>query len=221
MFDIFDINTTFFTLWGYQMSYIEFFGTIANIWCVWLTAKNKILSWPIGIVGVIFYIFLFYQIQLYSDLVEQAYFLVTGFWGWYLWLNVKRAKEETDKNKRLPITFNGLKWNVAYAVIICAGTIAMGYFMSNINILFPKYFPEAASYPYLDAFTTVMSFAATILLMKKKVESWVLWILVDIIGVGLYYTKGVKFISAEYLLFLIIATKGLIDWRKEYKTYGK
>jgi len=220
--NILDINATLFTLWGYQMSYVEFFGTLANIWCVWLTAKNKILCWPVGIVGIIFYFFLFYQIQLYSDLIEQVYFLATSFLGWYLWLNPKRTKEETNKDKRLPITVNGVKWNAVYAGIIAAGTIALGYFMANINIIFPKFFPEPASYPYLDAFTTVMSFAATILLAKKKIESWALWIFVDIIGVGLYYAKGVKFVSAEYLLFLAIAIKGLWDWRKELiMQYGK
>lgn len=219
--NIFDINTTLFTLWGYQMSYIEFFGTIANVWCVWLTAKNKILCWPIGIVGIVFYLALFYQIRLYSDMVEQVYFLITSFYGWYLWLNLKRAKEEKNADKRLKISYSIVRTSAIYAGIIAVGTIAMGYFMGHIHIYLPKFFPEAASYAYLDAFTTVMSFAATILLAKKKIESWVLWILVDIIGVGLYWVKGVKFISAEYLLFLIIATKGLIDWRKEYKTYEK
>lgn len=221
MFNIFDINTALFTLWGYQMSYIEFFGTIANIWCVWLTAKNKILCWPVGIIGIIFYLALFYQIQLYSDLIEQIYFLVTSFYGWYLWLNVKRAKEEKNKDERLPVSWNGAKWNAIYAAIVIFGTLAMGFFMARIHIFFPQFFPEPASYPYLDAFTTVMSFAATILLAKKKIESLALWILVDIIGVGLYWAKGVKFISAEYFLFLVIATKGLIDWIKKYKSYGK
>lgn len=72
-----DINTTFFTVMGYPMSYIEFFGTIFNIICVYLVARNNIWNWPIGILGVILYIFLFYQIQLYSDLLEQVYFLIT------------------------------------------------------------------------------------------------------------------------------------------------
>jgi nicotinamide mononucleotide transporter len=73
----FDINTTFFTVLSYPMSYIEFFGTVFNILCVRLVSRNKISNWPIGILGVILYIFLFYQIQLYADLIEQGYFLIT------------------------------------------------------------------------------------------------------------------------------------------------
>lgn len=197
------------------MSYLEFFGTVFNIWCVYLTAKGKVLSWPVGIVGVVFYLFLFYQIRLYSDFTEQIYYLITSFGGWYLWLH-PRNEAETDKNKELKVSFNGLKSNVIYLIVIATGTAAMTYFMAHINIYFPTLFPEPASYPFLDAFTTVMSFAATILMMKKKVECWYLWILVDIIGIGLYFVKEVRFISLEYLIFLVLATKGLISWRNDY-----
>jgi len=81
----------------------------------------------------------------------------------------------------------------------------------------PAYFAEPASYIYLDAFTTILSFAATILLINKKLEAWYLWILVDIIGVYLYYVKGVKFISLEYVFFLGLATYGLFQWLVLYK----
>lgn len=215
---LFSINTVFFTLWDYPMSYLEFFGTIFTIWCVWLTVKAKILSWPIGIIGTLLYIFLFYQIHLYSDLFEQFYFLITSFWGWWLWLNPK-TKAEEDKNQELKIGRNSIRENIWWAGIIVLCTSLFIYVTVNLNIWFPEYFPEPASFPFLDAFTTAMSFSAQWLLAKKKVESWVLWIIVDIIGIWLYYAKGVKFISLEYALFLVLASKGLFDWLKEYKNY--
>lgn len=211
--DFFSINTVFFAVLGYPMSYIEFFGTIFNIACVWLVAKNKISNWAVGIVGIVLYIFLFYQIRLYSDLFEQIYFLVMSFVGWYIWLNPKK-KAAKDKKEDVPVTKNSRKENVVYGVVIALGTVALGYFVSRAHLLFPSVFPEAASFPYLDAFTTVMSFAATILMAKKRVESWPLWILVDVIGIGLYFVKGVKFISLEYVLFLVLAINGLVQWRK-------
>ncbi|MDO8523328.1 MAG: nicotinamide riboside transporter PnuC [bacterium] len=217
---LFNINSVFFTYWDYQMSYLEFFGTIFTIWCVWLTAKNRILSWPIGIIGTILYIFLFYQIQLYSDLFEQIYFLFTSFLGWWLWSH-PMTKTDEDINAELKISTNTLKENIIWTVVISAGTLIFWYIAVNLDNWFPQYFPESASLPFLDAFTTSMSLVAQWLLVKRKVESWVLWIIVDIIGVWLYYQKGVKFISAEYALFLIIATKGLIDWIKKYKQYEK
>jgi nicotinamide mononucleotide transporter len=213
-----DINTVFFTFLNYPMSYLEFFGTVFNIWCVWLTAKGRISSWGVGIVGIVLYLFLFYQIQLYSDMVEQFYFLVMSFVGWWLWLH-PRSDSERAPDKRLRIGNSGWRTSLAYAAVIVAGTLAMGALMSHIHLLLPRFFPEAASFPYLDAFTTVMSFAATVLMARKKVECWYLWILVDIIGIGLYYTKGVKFISLEYLVFLVLATKGLLEWQAQLRGY--
>jgi nicotinamide mononucleotide transporter len=220
MANFFDINTVFFVVWGYPMSYIEFFGTMFNLWCVWLTAKGKISSWPIGLLGVVLYAFLFYQIQLYSDLTEQFYFFVTGLWGWWAWAHPKNDGESDDK-KELKVSYadNGTRIISIAAVVL--GTVVMGYFMKNIHLYLPKFFTEPASFPYLDAFTTVMSFTATILMIRKKIECWYLWILVDIIGVWLYYTKGVKFISLEYLIFLGLATKGLFQWLKIFGGYTK
>lgn len=212
------INTIIFTLWGYQMSYIEFFGTIFNIWCVWLTAKGKISCWPIGIVGIFFYLFLFYQIQLYSDFVEQIYFLIMSFYGWWVWLKPK-YKEDADKNKQLKVSYSSWLGKSIALSITFVGTVGLAYLMGHIHLLLPKYFPLPASFPWLDAFTTVMSFMATVLMARKKIESWYLWILVDIIGVGLYFVKGVKFISLEYLLFLGLAINGLFTWRQQYKDY--
>jgi len=105
MENILNINAVIFTVMGYPMSYIEFIGTIFNLWCVWLTVKGKISSWPVGIVGIVFYIFLFYQIRLYSDLFEQFYFLVMSFYGWWLWLNISGRKKDKDAGE-LKISVN-------------------------------------------------------------------------------------------------------------------
>jgi len=215
---LFNINTTFFTFLDYPMSYIEFFGTIFTIWCVWLTAKAKVLSWPIGIVGSVLYLFLFYQIRLYSDLFEQVYFLVTGFVGWWAWTHPK-TKAEATKADELKISRNSAKENLAFAGIVVVGTALLTYVTANLHLWLPAYFPEPASFPFLDAFTTVMSFTAQWLLAKKRLENWLLWIVVDAIGVWLYWSKGVKFLSLEYGLFFFIASAGLYRWFREYRQY--
>lgn len=198
------------------MSYLEFFGTIFTIWCVWLTVKARVLSWPIGIIGTILYLFLFYQIQLYSDLFEQVYFLITSIIGWYIWLHPKTAKEE-DKNKELRIGRNTFRINILWAGVVALGTALLTWVTVNLNIWLPRYFPEPAAYPFADAFTTAMSFTAQWLLAKKKIENWLLWISVDAIDVWIYWFKGVKFVSLEYALFFVLATKGFIEWYKKYE----
>jgi nicotinamide mononucleotide transporter len=194
------------------MSYLEFFGTLLNILCVYLVAKKNIWSWPIGIVATILFGILFYQIQLYSDFFEQIYFLVTGFWGWWLWLRMKDQTKEKNK-----ITLNTKSLNLWLIALTIVATFALGYFMSNIHLYFPVLFPIAASFVYLDAFTTVLSFVANMLLVYKRIESWILWILVDIIGIWLYFVKDVKFVSLLYVIFLINAIYGLCLWFKDYQ----
>ncbi len=208
----FNINTIFFTIGEYQMSYLEFFWTILNILCVWLTSRKKIISWPIGIVATVLYWILFFQIQLYSDLFEQGYFLLTWFVGRYARSNRKQVAAKVQD-----ITRTSTKENVIYIICILAWTLHLSYVTRNLHVWMPAYFEEPASYIYLDAFTTILSFAATILLINKKLEAWYLWILVDIIWIYLYYVKGVKFISLEYVFFLGLATYGLFQWLSLYK----
>ncbi len=214
LLNLFSVNNIFFTFLGYPMSYIEFFGTIFNIWSVWLIAKNKILNWPVGIIGTVLFMILFFQIQLYSDFFEQIYFLITAIYGWWIWLYFGKTKENKTEFK---VTKSSKKILIITILSIVIGTFMMGYFMSNIHNYFPTIFTEPASYAYLDAFTTVMSFAATILLIYKKYEAWMIWITVDVIGIGLYFIKDVKFISLLYVIFLFMAINGLITWRKLYK----
>jgi nicotinamide mononucleotide transporter len=207
IYNLFSVNTIFFTIFDYPMSYIEFFGTLLNIAAVYLVARNNKWNWVIGSVASVLFGLLFFQIRLYSDFFEQIYYGITGVVGWVLWN--KKTENDTEKS----ITNTTQKTNIIYAGVIIIGTVLLGYLTANFNTWLPQYFPENASYPYLDAFTTVLSFAATILLIQKKIESWILWILVDIIGIWLYYTKGVVFVSLLYVVFLGLATQGYFKWK--------
>ena len=215
--NLLNVNTIFFTIFGYPMSYVEFFGTILNIATVWLLVKKKILNWPVGIVAVVLFAALFYQLNLYADLFEQFYYFVTGFWGWYLWSKAGKKDREKDEPEDIIVKRNTKNENIKWVAGIAVFTLIGTWVMSNINVWLPKYFPEPASLPLLDVFTTVMSFSAQILMIKKRLENWVLWIIVDIIAIGLYWYKGVPFVAVLYAIFLVLASKGFIEWRKTYK----
>lgn len=211
----FDINNVFFTLWDYPMSYLEFFGTIANILTVWLTTRKSVWNWPMGIVATVLFSVLFYQIRLYSDLLEQVYYLATGFWGWWAWTRVTSRNDEKEKTGDIEVlSRSGWLWVL---VSLGVGTVLLGWFMARIHLFFPGIFPDPASFPYLDAFTTVASFVAQVLLILKRLESWYLWIVVDVIGVWLYSVKDVKFVALLFALFLGLAIKGYLSWRREVR----
>ena len=213
---LFSVNTTFFNFLDYPMSYIEFIGTIFYLASVILIAQKKMLTWPVGIISVILYGILFYQIQLYSDTIEQLYYLGASIYGWIYWNKHKKAKDDS-----IPFHISNKKHISTWLLITGVGTIFMTIFMMKIHLLLPSIFSKPASFPFIDALTTVMSFVAMFLMAQKRVESWIYWIIVDVIGIGLYFTKDVKFISLLYVILLIIAIRGFFSWKSSLKDYGK
>ncbi|MBZ0247704.1 MAG: nicotinamide riboside transporter PnuC [Cyclobacteriaceae bacterium] len=215
--EFFNIEFIFFEIWGYPMSYLEFFGTVAGGIAVWLAARANIWSWPIGLINVTLFFFLFFQVQLYPDMFLQAFFFVTNLIGWWRWAHPK--PEEEDKRNELRISFMPIRQLVVFSASGVVGTILMGAFASNLHDWFPVVFNQPSAFPYLDSFVTVMSIVATYLMIQKKVECWVVWIVVDVVATSLYFAKGIKFVGIEYLAFCFIAAFGLWKWMKEYKSY--
>jgi len=211
----FDIENIFFTVLGYQMSYLEFFGTIAGAIAVWLSAKGNIWSWPIGILNVSLFFFLFYQVQLYPDMFLQIFFFITNLLGWWRWANPK-AGEENRKNE-LRASLMGWRQFLSMSIVGLIGTYFVGTFAKNLHELFPTIFSIPSAFPYADSFVTVMSIVTTFFMIQKKIESWIIWIIVDALATYLYFAKGIKFVGIEYLVFCFIAAFGLWSWIREYK----
>lgn len=209
-----DVNNTAFTMLGYQISWLELVGTIFNLACVILVARRNILTWPVGIVGVLLFGVLFWQINLYADVLEQVYYFITSIVGWYMWSILRHR--DSDDNKVL-VTTNSLKVNGLWIAGIVVISVIATWALSNIHNWLPAIFTEPASLPAIDATTTVMSFAAQILMMRRKLENWILWIVVDVVAVWLYWYKEVPFVALLYLVFLVNAVYGYIIWKKASK----
>ncbi len=213
----FDIENIFFIALGYEMSYIEFFGTIAGAIAIWLSAKAVVWSWPIGIVNVILFFFLFYQVKLYPDMFLQVFFLVTNIIGWWRWTHPR--EDEADRKHELRVSYLAPKSFISIAVLGIAGTFLFGTLADNIHEIFPAIFSEPSAFPYLDSFVTVMSIITTFLMINKKIESWVFWIIIDVIATYMYFAKEIKFVGVEYAVFCFIAAFGLWNWVREYRSY--
>jgi nicotinamide mononucleotide transporter len=203
----FSIKNIAFTVIGYPMSYVELFGTILTLWSVWLIAKRRVLTWPVGIVSSLLYLVLFYQIKLYSDTIEQLYYILTNLYGWWAW-----DKSPQDNGQVIGVRYSRSKQVGQWVILTLIMSAILGFLMSRIHLLLPAQFPEAASLPYLDALTTIMSFTATWLMIQKKVECWIYWIIVDGIGIGLYFVKDVRFVALLYGVLLVLAINGFRLW---------
>lgn len=207
--DLFKITTVVVTILGYPISFIELIGTLFGFASVYYASKANILTWPTGIINIIFLFILFYQVHLYADMILQIFFLITTLIGWFNW-----------KGKVVKKTITNLSTSLKGFIIVSIlyFTYLLGHeFISTMHIWGKAYFPTPASFPYIDTFIMVGSIFATILLIKRKIENWCIWIIVDVVATILYFYKGIYFLSLEYLLFTGLATYGLLNWQKEQK----
>ena len=205
--DIFSIEFIVFRIGSYPLSLIELLGTMTGLLSVWWAARVNIWTWPSGIVNIIFFFLLFYQAQLYSDMLLQVFFMTTTVYGWRNWAKNSHAKEFSVGK------LENKDWLI-YLFGIAIGSIIWGLLMSRIHLMMPALFSQPAALPFIDAFTAIASVLATILLARKKWESWLLWVIIDAVSVFVYFYKGLYVVAAEYIIFFFIATYGLYNWRK-------
>lgn len=213
MLDILSVSNVMANIGSYQMSWIEFIGTLSGLICVYLASREKVLSWPIGLINSLSFLVIFWQVNLYSDVFLQTFFTIQGLYGWYRWTHPVLG-DRIKTNGELGITKLTKSSLAAYLVCTGLATALMGYGMSHIHELLPSLFKDSAAFPYLDSLIAVASVVATILLTKKKLEAWYFWMAIDVLAVGVYYAKDVRVIAAEYVVFFFIAASGLLKWRK-------
>jgi len=184
------------------MTWIEATAVVFGLICVWMTIRQNIWCWPTGLVQVALYILIFYQVKLYSDLLLHIIYVGLQVYGWHHWLH--GGKNRTQ----LPVSTLGVRSRMAWPVATIVGTFGLGYLMST--------FTDAAV-PYGDAFTTVASLIAQWLMARKRLESWLFWISVDVVAVGIYWHKSLYLTSGLYAVFLVLATLGWFAWRKSLR----
>ncbi len=209
----FDINNIAFEVLKYPMSWLELIATIAGLLAVWLSAREHIANWGIGLINVVLSGVIFYELRLYSDFFLQIYFFATNCYGWWLW-----AKRKADTNEKVVIiSWLSRKQQIGMAVIIVVSTIMIGSMVTHLHTWYPTFFPGEAVFPYADTLVMTMSIFGNLLLTMKKIESWILWVLVDIIAPVLYFQKGILLITFEYVVFLGLASFALLNWLRIYQ----
>lgn len=218
--NIFDINFILFHLPGYDLSAVEFIGTVTGMFCVIYCARERVISWPLGIINAVFFFMLFYQARLYPDMFLQIYYFATSIFGWWRWTHPLHELESDSKDElkvsRIANARFILLLLLTFAVSLLAGAGA-----ERLHRWFPVLFPEPASFPYADSFVAVFSITAQVLLTLKKNEAWILWFAVDITAAVIYFMKGIYLVGTEYVIFGIIAAAGLWNWNRIMDSYSR
>lgn len=186
--------------WG--SDWFEVAGFVTGVVGVYLAAKAHILNWPVGLVNVALYTYVFFTARLFADTSLQVIFFVLGVHGWWSWL--KGGEGGTEQSVR------ALKPRQRAIVV---ASIVLG---SAIYIPIITHFKGA--YPAIDSILTVTSIVAQVLLNLKFLENWILWIAVDICYLPLYFARNLYPTAILYGIFLALAISGLLNWKGQLAT---
>lgn len=178
---------------------LELFASLFGFMSVYFTVKQNIWCWFFGLLQVILYCFIFFTAKLYSDMILHVIYIFLQFFGWYSW----KYGGSNQSTLRITLMTNTSFW-IGLTVTI---TLFAGYIMQTRT---------DASYPYEDAFIMAASLVAQYLMIKKILESWLFWIIVDVVAIVIYCYKGLYFTTVLYVLFLIMAIIGYLEWKKSY-----
>jgi nicotinamide mononucleotide transporter len=188
------------------MSFLDWFGLITAVICVYLIVKENDWNWIIGIVNSIILLFVFLKGNLYAQVALQALYIVEGFFGWYKWLQRdKVTKEKVIKiNKITPINI------LIFSVIEVIGVVTLYFIFKNTQ--------DPA--PFLDSLITVSSIVAELMLCWKLYESWLVYLVTDFISIGLLISQGMYITSGTYIALSILCVMGLQQWYKSLPKRG-
>lgn len=216
--NVFDINFIILKFPGYNLSAVEFIGTLTGMLCVIYAARERVVSWPLGIINAVFFFMLFYQARLYPDMFLQIYYLATSVYGWFRWTHPRHELETDSKDELKVSVISSRLFFIIMAGTLCVSILA-GAGAQRIHLWFPAIFPEPSSFPYADSFVAIFSITAQVLLTLKKNEAWIIWVVVDSVAAVIYFRKGIYLVGAEYVVFGLIAAAGLWNWRRIMGAY--
>ena len=201
MDQIFDFLFSQYSSYSPSFIYLELFAVIMNITSVVYAKRNNILVYPTGLIGTGIFVYILVNFSLLGDTIINAYFFSMSIYGWYFW---SRKKDEVFINQVSTINRNEIK----YLFILAISSLIFIYFVYDY---FDKWNNWTA---YVDNITTAIFFVAMWLMARRKIESWIFWIIGDLITVPLYFYKGLTISSIQYIIFLILAVLGYISWKK-------
>ncbi len=192
-------------------TWIEAIAVVMGIVSVWYSRKENILVFPTGIINTTLYIYLSFKGHLLGEASVNLYYTIMSLYGWYWW----SRKKEDQVTTVLQITNSDLKEKAQHLFIF------IGFYMVlffALQFLKTNFAPDAI--PWADALASAAAYTAMWLMAKKKVDSWIWWIITNITSIPLYFIKGYAFTSFQFIVLLVLAVAGYFSWKEKVKQYG-
>ena len=189
---------------------IEIIAIVFGIISVWFSKKENIWVFPSGLINTSFYVYLSLKGDLYGEAAVNFYYTIMSLYGWYNWLR------RNNKNERVIRITNSSRAEGAYEIVFFVSL----YIIIFYCLIYIKDAFAPGAIPWADALASASAFTGMWLMARKKVNSWIWWIITNIASIPLYYVKGYEKTSIYYLILLILAILGLIEWRKKANEYN-
>ena len=180
------------------MNAIEIAAAILGAIGVYLSVRQNIWSWPIGIAGVALYVIVFHRAKLYADMGLQVVYIVISFYGWYEWLYGGPGRTTLKVTRTRPRH---------YIILVLLGVAGAGL----TGVLLGRH--TDASLPYLDSATTSTSLVAQWMMTRKLLENWIVWVAVDLVYIAMFIYKELYPTAVLYVVFMILAAWGYFQWK--------
>ena len=186
---------------------LELIGTLVGLVYLWLEYRASIYLWIASIIMPAIYIFVYYDAGLYADCGINVYYLGAALYGWAVWRYGAKGNEQAE----YPITHIPTR-HIAGASAVCAvALVAIAWLLMRYT---------DSNVPWCDAFTTALSIIGMWMLARKYLEQWWVWMVVDVVCVGLYIYKGLYFTATLYALYAVVAVMGWANWKRLMKKYA-
>jgi len=192
-----------------QTTPLEFVAVISGIISVWFSRKENIWVYPTGLINTTFYVYLSFKGSLLGEASVNLYYTIMSIYGWILW-----AKKNQQQVHIVNILYSSKKQWLQEILFFATFYVAI---FASLSYLKKDFAPGAI--PWADAFASSTAFTGMWLMARKKVESWYWWIATNIASIPLYFVKHYVFTSVYYVILLIMAVWGLIEWQRRANEY--
>ncbi len=184
---------------------LQIVGVALGLLYLWLEYRADIRLWVVGLIMPLVHGSLYYTSGLYADSAMQLYYVAAGLYGWAVWaLAGRRGRKSADKDLNIGHT----PWRTAAALVAvyAVAHAAIYWFLTALT---------DSTVPFWDSMTTAMSMVAMWMLSRKYIEQWLVWLVVDLITVGLYLYKGIPLTAGLYLIYSALAVAGYVRWKRD------
>ena len=185
------MSTILFTAWGYDVSILEFVAALTSLSAVILGTTKKRITWPWWALSSAFYGVFFYQVELYASAALQIIFVIAAIYGWFGWAPTGAVPGNVSNRGRLYI---------AIATLV------------SVAFLSPLLSSIGAAATWTDAFVLIGSLTAQLMMIYEKFETWIVWVIVDVVATVQYLLLGYWFTALLYGIFTVVAVVGWKRW---------